>query len=424
MRTTTVARRRSLDSYIYVLPILARRSWVRSFCLVTMAAPSTACCIELEPDQRAVFQRYVCHPLSEQPARSVDGLFRLVPTGDEASPFKLGIGFGCHSWLHEGHVFKVDLREEGTPCGDAPSYFTRLRVSGENSDALQSFLSTALTFRVPAPPGKIWTYAASRFGQWRETGFLPAQSLEDLFLPEQEISGLLAHVNGFLENGERYARAGRVHKLCLLFVGVPGAGKSSLVRALGLQYRRELYSLSLPGLSDAVCNELVSTMGTDGILLVEDFDSLGFSLSTNRKRSRDEDRVSVSRSGFLNLLDGNGSPPKGTIICLTANSSNGFDQALVRAGRVDRIVSFGPPKEPEVLAALRRLTEASENREESFIAFCAKLKKPKKGSFCMASLVDYLFRHPSDYLEKFEELHKTCVDRAALVAEGDHSMFS
>jgi len=347
-----------------------------------------------------------------------------VSTGDEAAPFQLGVGLGSHLWLHKGHSFKVELREEGAPCGDAPSYFTRLRVTGEDGDALQSFLSVALSFRAPAPPGKIWTFAASRFGQWRETGFLPAQSFEDLFLPEQEVSGLLEHVDQFLANGERYTRAGRVHKLCLLFIGVPGAGKSSLVRALGLKYKRELYSLALPGMSDAVCNELVSTMGSDSILLVEDFDSLGFSLSTNRKRSRDEDRVGISRSGFLNLLDGNGSPPKGTIICLTANSSGGFDQALVRAGRVDRIVSFGEPKEPEVLAALRRLTEDSGNREERFVAFCAKLKKPKRGSFCMASLVDFLFRHPSDYLEKFDELNRISVDRVALMKDGDNSMFS
>ena len=253
---------------------------------------------------------------------------------------------------------------------------------------------------------------------------MPAQSFEDLFLPEQETSGLLEHVDSFLASGERYTRAGRVHKLCLLFVGVPGAGKSSLVRALALKYNRELYSLGLPGMSDAVCNELVSSMSADGILLVEDFDSLGFSLATNRKRCRDEDRVSVSRSGFLNLLDGNGSPPKGTIICLTANNSSGFDQALVRAGRVDRILPFVEPKELEVLAALRRLTDSCEKREERFGAFCAKLKKTKKGSICMASLVDHFFRYPVDYLEKFEDLMKNCLDRAALMKEGESSMFS
>jgi len=386
---------------------------------------STPCCIELEHDQCTVFYKYLADHLCEQPSRNEEAVFRMVPTQNDASPFTLGIGLGRHSWVHKGHSFTVELKEEGAPSGEAPSYFTRLRVAGSDCEALQAFLTVALTYRAEAPPGKISTYAAGRYGHWRDTGFLPAQSFEDLFLPAREMLGLLEHVDCFVENRERYARAGRVHKLCLVFVGVPGAGKSSLVRALALKYRRVLHSLSLSGMSDAICNELVSTVSADAILLVEDFDSLGFSLSTNRTRSRDEQNVSVSRSGFLNLLDGNLSPPKGTIICLTANSSSGFDQALVRAGRVDRIVSFGEPKVPEVLAALRRLADVSEGREERFAVFCSKLEKTKgKGAFCMASLIDYLFRHPSDYLAFFEDLTRNCVDRAALMNEGSNDMFS
>lgn len=383
------------------------------------------CTMELEGEQRAAFLRYASHHMQGQACRSSNkGVYRLLPCDNDAEPFLRGLGVGCHAWVHEGQTFVVELKEEGPPCGDAPNYFTRLRVTGCDGDALQAFLSTALQYRIPAPPGKIWTSAASRFGQWRETGITPAQSFEDLFLPEKEVSGLLEHVDGFLANRERYMRAGRVGKLCLLFVGVPGAGKSSLVRALALKYRRDLYSLSLSGMSDAICNELVCTIGTDGILLVEDFDSLGFSLSSSRKRTRDEDRISVSRSVFLNLLDGSGSPPEGTIVCLTANSTSGFDQALVRCGRVDRIISFGEPKEEQVLAALRRLTEPCDGREERFAVFCSKLKKTKKGTLCMASLVDHLFRHPSDYLEKFEDLMKNFLERSALVKEGEHHMFS
>jgi ATP-dependent 26S proteasome regulatory subunit len=235
---------------------------------------------------------------------------------------------------------------------------------------------------------------------------------------------MLEHIDDFVANGDKYLRVGRMHKLCLLFAGVPGAGKSSLVRAICLKYNRDLYSLALAGMSDAVCGELVSSMGVGGVLLVEDFDSLGFSLSTNRKRSRDEDHVSVSRSGFLNLLDGNMAPPRGTIVCLTANNCTGFDRALVRTGRVDRLLIFGEPQEPEILAALRRLTEEAEGREERFAAFCCKVKKSKRASFSMASLVDFLFRHPTTYLEDFEKLLKSCADQAALSDEGKGTMFA
>jgi SpoVK/Ycf46/Vps4 family AAA+-type ATPase len=235
---------------------------------------------------------------------------------------------------------------------------------------------------------------------------------------------VLDRIDNFAANGDRYLQTGRAHKLCLLFAGVPGAGKSSLVRDICLKYGRDLYSLSLVGMSDAVCGELVSTMGIGGVLLVEDFDSLGFSLTANRKRSRDEDRVSVTRSGFLNVLDGNMAPPQGTIICLTANNCAGFDRALVRTGRVDRLLVFEEPKEPEILQALRRLTDAREDREERFAFFCSKLKKAKRTPYCMASLVDFLFRHPTTYVEDFEELLESCADHFALTEEDKVCMFS
>ena len=384
-------------------------------------------CFELDGAHRSAFLRYLAHYHREEEAAALpcgerfgpEAVFVLVPGDAENAPFSRGLGLGRRLVRHDGHVFEVELREEGRPCGDLPAYFTRLRVSGSNCEALHAFLEQAVKFRPTPPPGRLWTFAASRYGQWRETGTLPAQSFDDLFLPEDDVKGLLAHVDGFLESSDRFARAGRVQKLCLLFVGLPGSGKSSLVRALALKYRRDLYSLGLAGVSDSVCNELVSGLGQDGLLLVEDFDSLGFSLSAGRKRTRDEDRVGVSRSCFLNLLDGNAAPPKGTIVCLTANTSTGFDQALVRAGRVDRIVTFREPQPPEVLSALRRLADEGEGREESFAAFCAKVKKIRAGVLCMAAVVDHIFRHPSDYLETFEELEQHCSDRSSLMRDDD-----
>ena len=110
--------------------------------------------------------------------------------------------------------------------------------------------------------------------------------------------------------------------------------------------------------------------------------------------------------------------------CLTANNCAGFDRALVRTGRVDRLLVFEEPKEPEILQALRRLTDAREDREERFAFFCSKLKKVKRTPYCMASLVDFLFRHPTTYVEDFEELLESCADHFALTEEDKVCMFS
>ena len=386
-----------------------------------------AFCFELDASQQRGFLRYVAHRLALQTAAGHDGRsFSLTTSGVDELPLR-SLGVGKHAWVHEGQPFTVELGEEGAPCGDPPSYFRRMRVWGDDGDALQAFLIEALRFHPPPPPGLIWTYAANRYGHWRETGFVRAQTFDDLFLPERDVRGLQEDVRRFLDAEDRYARAGRAHKLCLLFAGPPGSGKSSLVRALALAHNRDLYSLSLSGLRDADCNELVSSVRPGSLLLIEDFDSLGFSLAPDRKRGRDEERVHVTRSGFLNLLDGNGAPPKGTIVCLTANCTSGFDEALVRAGRVDRVVAFASPQESEVLAALRRLTDddgrSGRSSEDRHAAFCAKAKKLQR-SLCMASVTDHLLRHPADYLETFEELGHRCAAKDALIKEEANDMFA
>jgi hypothetical protein len=275
-------------------------------------------CFDLDGEQRIHFLRYIAHHMRDHIATKGAVVFSLVATDPcEKADLTRSIGLGCHTWNHGGQIFNVDMHEEGQPCGDVPSFFTRLRVSGTDGVALQSFLNLALNFKPPPCVGHVRAYAASRHGYWRDARQIPAQSFSDLFLPEKDVSGLIEHVDRFLESEELYLRTGRVQKLCLLFVGIPGSGKSSLVRALALKYSRAIYSMSLSDVSDSVCNELISSIPSAGILLIEDFDSLGFSISSNRRKDEDRGGGGLSRSGFLNVLDGNGSPPKGTIICLT-----------------------------------------------------------------------------------------------------------
>ena len=131
----------------------------------------------------------------------------------------------------------------------------------------------------------------------------------------------------------------------------------------------------------------------------------------------------VRRGGscFLNLLDGSGAPPKGIIVCLTANCTSGFDEALVRAGGMDRVVAVVPPKEPEILAALRCITH--DGREDRHAAFRAKAKKLQR-SLCMSSITDHLLRHPSDYLETVEEFGRRSAAKDALVKEEADDMYA
>lgn len=344
---------------------------------------------------------------------------------------------GHSTWLHEGDRYRVEYLEEGTPVPGAmrPTYFRRLTVTGQGREGVQAFVAAMLradrSVEDPLALGRVRTWASSSRGEWMDKGFAPAQGLDDLFLPPKTVAELLARLEAFEGAGPRCAAAGRMHKLGLLLMGVPGSGKSSLVRALAREFRRELCVLTLGRrMDDEICEELVAGMAPNRILLVEDFDSLGFSRSAKRTSCKDGDMHNVTRSFFLNVLDGVLRPPPGTVICLTSNSCVGLDKALARPGRVDLILRFGDPQEPEILAALDRLAEPrapegaeAAQRSADFGQFCARLRRLKKGSVCMSGIVDHLFRHPRDFLEAFGEFELRCAGGEALSEDGPTSMY-
>ena len=335
---------------------------------------------------------------------------------------------GSEGWQHAGVVCHVDYAEEGPPLAGQlgqPAYFRRLRVSGFGQAAVQGFVEAMLAPEAPQDPlalERVRTWTCNSRGEWLDKGFTPAQSFDDLFLPPRSIAELFRRVEAFEASAERSARAGRFHKLGLLLMGAAGAGKSSLVRALARKYKRDLYVLALGRrMDDEICEELVRSMAGDAVLLVEDFDSLGFSQSKKRPGREGEALHGVTRSFFLNVLDGVMRPPPGTIICLTSNSCTGLDKALSRPGRVDVVLRFGEPQEAEVQAAVARLTEP--RAEPAAAAFLAKLRTLKKGAACMAGIVDHLFRHPQDYLETFDELARRCSAGEELGDEGPQHMY-
>jgi len=339
---------------------------------------------------------------------------------------------GRSSWLYDNGTFEVRYVEEGAPVSSmqGAQYFRRLTVSGQGRDAVQAFAAAVLRVekvRDPLELGRVRTWSSTHHGSWLNKGFTPAQAFEDLFLPRQAVADLLRRIDDFIASAERTAKVGRLHKLNLLFMGVPGSGKSSLVRALARKYQRELYLLTLGRrMDDEICEELVSEMRGNALLLVEDFDSMGFSRSSKKKNCKDEEMHGVTRSFFLNMLDGVLRPPGGTLVCLTSNSCTGLDKALARPGRVDVVVRFGDPQEPELLAALERLTTPdgdADARQARFAAFCARLRKLKRGVVCMAGVVDHLHRHPTDFMETFGEFQQRCVSGAELTEDGPQNMY-
>ena len=285
--------------------------------------------------------------------------------------------------------FKIVFKEEGKPTGDPPSYFRRMVISHPRSfEKINNLLKDAFTKVYKTQTIKV--YNCSRHGYWTTRPEVIAQNIEHIFIPKETKNDITHMVNDFIKNKDRYMKFGRMYKIGFLFTGVPGSGKTSLVKSIALKHQRPVYTLSFSRtLTEEKLFDLIHDMNDDSILLLEDIDSF----FVERKP---EETTCVSFSALINILDGVLSNGNGIITFMTANNPKLLDSALIRPGRIDKIVHFDYPKKSEIKEAFMHLTDG-----KNFDEFYEHIKNKRIN---MSGIIDYLFRNENTYIENIQYL--------------------
>jgi len=210
---------------------------------------------------------------------------------------------------------------------------------------LKNFINDALDFeqKEDEDETKIFTIN-EKLLTWELATEKLKRPMGSVFISSEIKNDIVNDMERFLKNKDFYASHGIPYKRVFMLFGPPGCGKTSLVGALAGKFNLNICLLQIANriVTDNVLQKLFMSAPPRSVVLIEDIDSL---FGTNRKIANENQAVTFS--GFINALDGVGSP-EGTIIFVTTNHETKLDPALLRPGRVDKQFEIGFAEKEEI----------------------------------------------------------------------------
>lgn len=309
---------------------------------------------------------------------------------------KIGVSYenGEFYWVDNGEKFLFCYKKEGEPSSTQNIYYNSFTIGHDNLDVLQKFVTKILTMEQ-----NLTINTSSSHGYWNnyEVTNMNSVKIDNLFLPSDTFNKVFSLIDNFSkeETRKEYMDRGDTYKMSFLLTGIPGSGKSSLVKAIGAKYRRNIYYLNFSKmLQDDILLDLMAKIPVNSILAIEDADSY----LTDDKTTD----INVSQSIILNILDGgNDSFFDNVLIFITANDINKLSPAMKRPGRINHIVKFDYPGKQEIEKVFHKYVTPHPDNAERFKQFYKHIKGVK---LCMAAVKEYVLSHKEDYMDHIDEL--------------------
>ena len=263
-------------------------------------------------------------------------------------------GYGNHYFLYKKRFMILIISELDSSASNFQKRKLVLKCVGRNTRILKEFIDE---FTPPIKEEEISLLTLDH-STWQHQGKLQRRPIDSIALPVELKNKLLNQIDHFSENEQWFLDVGLPYKLAYILHGIPGTGKTSLVKALSSHYKRNICVINITAMTDTTLQEAFNRVPENSIMLIEDFDSASSTKdrgvqemngikSMVEKNDGKMDFSFLSLTGILNSLDG----VKGlhnVIVFLTTNDLQAVDPAIYRKGRVEEIILIEESKAEDI----------------------------------------------------------------------------
>lgn len=194
-------------------------------------------------------------------------------------------------------------------------------------------------------------YVCTHTGDSYQSGdYIPYRKISSVILDETLLRDLVKEIQQFVQPSTQafYTEIQEPYHFNMLFYGVPGTGKTSLITALATKFRRQIHRIS-PKLfrhsTEATRGFREEVSGIQNAIVV--IDEADLIIKNRKEKMSEEDEATLHT--LLNYLDDVGD---GNIVILCTNHPDRLDPAIQRSGRINLKIPFSDWKYPLLEKAL------------------------------------------------------------------------
>jgi len=248
-------------------------------------------------------------------------------------------------------------------------------------------------------------YTANKHGDWLKYDRTYPREIKSIYMDETTKATLVLDMKNFIESEKEYQLYGIPYKRNYLLTGIPGSGKSSLIKSVCSELGYDICMLTIESeMTNFALIYAISSLPKKSVLVVEDIDCLF------NKRSTTKDSASFNFSTLLNILDGV-LTCNGLISFVTTNHPEQLDHALIRQGRMDLVLQINYPKRTDIKRLFYDMNENNpeyETQEEKKKAFDTFYSEIAGKNITMAAIMNFLFKYrKANYREHIDDLLNT-----------------